>query len=212
LGEELDVVINGNGFDADTRVSYKLDIGNSRLIKGTFHTPTGFDDANGLPEDIVIVGNTAYITDLYSRFHVVDISTATPQILSSVDLPLTAKNLAVVGDKLYLSMSDGGLKIFDISNSANPTSLGEIDTPGISYEVVVSGELAYIAAGTAGLQIVDVYPVSPLRSRSFVVLVLFHRAHLDLLLLRASCSLHYRLSCASCLAEFCRIWSSAVGR
>lgn len=60
MGQTLDVELIGAGFDAGTRVSMSLDSGNARAIIGSVEMPD-----NGSTRDMAIIGNKAYVVDLY---------------------------------------------------------------------------------------------------------------------------------------------------
>ena len=56
LGQDLEVILTGSGFDMNTRVSMYLDSGNQRAIIGSVATP-----ARAL--SVTVVGTTAYVAD-----------------------------------------------------------------------------------------------------------------------------------------------------
>lgn len=71
------------------------------------------------------------------------------------------------GDRLYLSIEDFGISIFDISNPS-PVLISRIGAGGGPNGVVARGQLIFVAVGYAGFAIVDVlFPSHPLTVFTF---------------------------------------------
>ena len=150
LGEDLDVVVQGSGFDENTRVSINLDTGNRRTIIGSADTP-------GSALGVAVSGTTAYIADGSDGLQIVDVADPqNPVIIGSVDTPGSAQNVAVSGTNAYVADGAYGLQIVDVAVSRNPVIIGTVNTPGSAEGVAVSGTTAYVADGEYGLRIVDV--------------------------------------------------------
>ena len=80
LGKDLEVILTGDGFDVNTRVSMYLDSGNQRAIIGSVATP-------GSAYGVTVVGTIAYVADRESGLQVIDASTpSSPQIIGSVEI------------------------------------------------------------------------------------------------------------------------------
>ncbi len=156
LGQNQEVTLTGEGFDARTRASMYPDLGNKRVIIGSVDTP---DDAHG----ITVLGTTAYIVDHSKGLQIIDVSNPTsPQIIGSVDTPGFAVEVTVVGTNAYVADSLSGLQVIDVTNPSSPQIIGSVDTPSWAYGVTVVGTTAYVADGSSGLQVVDVTnPSSP---------------------------------------------------
>jgi hypothetical protein len=74
------------------------------------------------------------------------------------------QSLQLVGNRLYLAQTAGGLGIYDVSNPAQPVRLGDYDTAGYARGLHVVGSIAYVADEADGLEILDVSnPASPQR-------------------------------------------------
>jgi hypothetical protein len=154
-GKDLPVTISGSGFDANTRVSMYLDVGNQRAIIGSIITP-------GFACDVKINNNIAYIADGNSGFQVIDVSKpSTPVIIGSVDTPGYARSVTVSGNYAYVADGNRGLQVINVSNPSKPVIVGAMDTPSYANFVTVSGNYAYVAVGdyndvNSGLQVIDV--------------------------------------------------------
>jgi hypothetical protein len=156
IGQGLEVTMKGTGFDANTRVSMYLDVGNRKAVLGSVDTP-------GYAFSIAVVDHRAYVADGDNGLHVIDISNpASPQVIGSVDTPGDAYGLTVADNRAYVADGGGGLQVIDIGNPANPQIIGSVDTPGTAWGVTVMGSRAYVADGSGGLQVIDVSnPASP---------------------------------------------------
>ena len=118
LGKDLEVTLNGSGFDVNTRVSMYLDSGNKRTIIGSVDTP-------GYARSVTVVGTTAYVADNNSGLQVIDVSTpASPQIIGSVATPGHAYDVTVVGTTAYVADNNSGLQVIDVSNPASTAVRG----------------------------------------------------------------------------------------
>lgn len=134
----------------------------------------GQRDLNTNPNDIVVVGNYAYIAsdDNSSELQIVDVSTpstiANAGKLTTVDLTSANSNsinadavgLATDGTYLYMARVTGDkLIIFNLSTPAAPTIVGRLTTiVGNAIDIALSGSTAYVITDddTQELQTVDV--------------------------------------------------------
>jgi parallel beta-helix repeat protein len=104
-------------------------------------------------QDVVVVGNIAYMAD-YNILRTIDVSDpAHPVGLGLVFTPSAAYELAVAGSTAYVAGSGQGLTTVDVSNPADPVLTGGFDTVGYTRGVDVSGGYVYLADGPAGLAI-----------------------------------------------------------
>ena len=117
-------------------------------------------------------GNFTYVA-AFGLLHVIDISTpSNPLLISSLETPYTAVDVAANGDFIYVADNLGGLRIIDISTPASPVEVGFSDTffaSGGSINgavgVSISGNYAYVANSTSGLRILDISnPASPVET------------------------------------------------
>ncbi len=125
--------------------------------------------AYGIPHDVAIDGNYAYVA-AQGAVSVLDITIpAHPVQVAVIDTAGSAEGIAVSGGYAYIADWDSGLAIMDVSNPTDPHRPGVTDpdlptyhipiysdTPGFAYGVAVSGNYAYVADHAGGLQIIDV--------------------------------------------------------
>ena len=67
MGQDMEVMLSGTGFDANTRVLMHPDYEYRRAIIGSVDTP-------GSAEAVTVVGDTAYVLDYDSGLQVIDVS------------------------------------------------------------------------------------------------------------------------------------------
>lgn len=144
MGQNLPITIRGSGFDANTRVSMSLDVGNMAFIKGSVNTGDG-------SRRVEISGNTAYVST-NSGVTVLDISNpAAPSIVSTMG---NIFDIRVVGNKAYFTQG-GVFKAMDMSDPKYPKLIGSLS--GVSGSLIsVTGNKAYLKTGEHLLQIIDV--------------------------------------------------------
>jgi len=105
--------------------------------------------------NIDIAGNFAYVVD-YNNMYVISLSSpASPYLSDKLDIPGSARDIAVSGSYAYVTQMQDGLQIIDISNPHSLSLAGTYDTPGNARGVVVLDTLVYIADGSGGLRIID---------------------------------------------------------
>lgn len=77
---------------------------------------------------------------------------------------VTARDVALSGNYVYLAGDSAGLQILDVSNPSAPSLVGSYDTTGTARGVDIVGSYAYVADGSAGLQVINISnPRSPVR-------------------------------------------------
>lgn len=115
---------------------------------------------------VSVMGNTAYVSSGRGGLVVVDVNPASlPTVIDQVQVDGgLARHFALAGDRGYASVSDAGLREFDLSNPQAPVQIG-----GIVQELSHARGLALTAAGNlaaamrhAGVLILDLsIPESP---------------------------------------------------
>jgi hypothetical protein len=81
---------------------------------------------------------------------------ARPTVLGHVDLPGTALDVAVEGERAFVAAGElGGLRFVDVRDPTLPRLVGGLDTPGSALGVAAVGSVAYLADGASGLMVVD---------------------------------------------------------
>jgi hypothetical protein len=138
----------------------------------------GSYDAPGYAEDVVVVGNYAYVAEAPSGYwgglRVIDVTTPwRPMEVGFYDTPGYPYGVAISGSHAYVADGDPGLRIVNVSNPYNPWEEGAYETPGSADDVAVAGDFVYIAEYAAwaeatgqeiggGLRVVDVSdPTNP---------------------------------------------------
>ena len=73
------------------------------------------------------------------------ICSSPPVLKARLELPATALEVAVAGDRLFVANGSSGLQIVDVSNPASPTVLGTWASNSPITTVVVNGSYAFVA-------------------------------------------------------------------
>ena len=105
---------------------------NAEILElGTIDTP---GDAN----DVVVVGDLAYVADNQAGLRIIDISNPEePTEVGFFDTPGTALHVAISGDYAYVADGPGGLCIVDISEPSSDISrcqIWRISNPPRTYD------------------------------------------------------------------------------
>ena len=118
--------------------------------------------------DVVVVGDNAYVSVGGSDLYVVDISNpGDPQIEGSVGV---AGAGALAYQSPYVYVAHNGFDIVDVSDPTNPQLAGShvLAPAGLVYDLKVSGSYVYATSSSGGVRVVDVSnPLSPSQVTSF---------------------------------------------
>lgn len=81
-----------------------------------------------------------------------------PEIPGSNSTEKPAKGLYIMGDYLFVAVSEQGVKISDISVPIYPDSKGQVETSGFAYGLTISSDSAFmfVACGEMGMYIIDI--------------------------------------------------------
>jgi Ca2+-binding RTX toxin-like protein len=155
-------IVGSFAYIADNSSGLKIiDISNptAPTLKGSYDTP-------GNAYDVQIVGNLAYVADLYS-LQIIDISNpAQPTLKGSYDTLDYAFDVEIVGTLAYITGDFGnysgtngisGVQIIDITNPVAPTFKAFYGTPGRALGVEVAGNNVYVSSDTDGISIFGAY-------------------------------------------------------
>ncbi|MEW6517145.1 MAG: FG-GAP-like repeat-containing protein [candidate division FCPU426 bacterium] len=115
---------------------------------------------DGVIIDLAMNGSYVYAADDMNGFRVISISdpalpTSVGQISMSgfsAQLPGSVQNIALSGNYAYVT--NGSLRVIDVSNPASPAEAGHCDTPGSAHGVAVKGDYAYVTDGA--LEIISI--------------------------------------------------------
>ncbi|MGD9732349.1 MAG: C13 family peptidase [Desulfamplus sp.] len=155
IGDNLNITINGSGFNKDTRVSVSLDSGNKTSIIGSIKTHAGVSD-------VTVVDGKAYIANGNYGLQIVDVANpAIPVLVGSVNNMTSSTSMkntsivAVVDGNAYIAV-DSGIEVVDITNPVRPVIIGSVNTKGYVEDITVVDGKAYVAEGTSGLEVIDI--------------------------------------------------------
>lgn len=117
--------------------------------------PGGFGISYAI--DIVASGNFAWVADLYSGIHVVDVTDPAKPTYEKGIVLAGAHDMALNGNYLYTTLEGTGMAITNIANPTAPTvdSLF-VANDGVETSVRVADNLAYVGYWSGGLRVIDV--------------------------------------------------------
>ena len=118
----------------------------------------GWCDTPGYAESVVINEDEsiAYMACGTSGLYIIDYAdTNNVFITGHYDGAGYAKNLALVGNRVYLSAQLGGLQVIDVSNITNPQLIGVVETE-YAMGFVVDDEYVYLADEDEGIIIISI--------------------------------------------------------
>jgi hypothetical protein len=103
----------------------------------------------------------AYLV-IQGNVQLIDVSDAAlPTLLSTIDVALAAKDVAVAGTIAYVAADTAGVMIYDVSDRVQPRPRGGVDTPGQALDVEIVGNRLFVADEVA-VHVYDVTdPVTP---------------------------------------------------
>jgi hypothetical protein len=117
----------------------------------------GTYDSPGTANDVVVIGDYAFIADGTGGLRIVNISDpASPSAMGTYDTPGDALGVAVSGNFAYIADGSSGLVAVDISNLISPVLGSTLSLFDDAYDVCVDGDFAFVAEGDTGLAIVDI--------------------------------------------------------
>ncbi len=121
-----------------------------------------------MANDIVLVGEIAYVAAGLSGLQIVDVSDPENPVITGYwdNNPQLAIGVAVSGDYAYLSeaatysgnngFDSGGLWILSLEDPDNPMEISYLDLQGAAYSIDVSGENVLLADHQNGMRIISV--------------------------------------------------------
>ena len=114
---------------------------------------------NNSPSAVQASGTTVFF-GLSNYLKVINASTpSAPVEIGSVTVPVSA--LALLGNDLFVSTTDGRLMVYDVTAPASPNQLASISMP-VASTMSISGPLLLVAAGQGGLLVYNISnPSSP---------------------------------------------------
>jgi hypothetical protein len=156
--ETLGVYIDGskaylsNGIDGMIILDI-TDIQNPSMLSQSW-LPGGFGISYAI--DIYASGNFAFVADLYSGLHIVDVSNPKePDYKKGIALA-GATDIDVSGAYLYLAMQSSGMAILDISTPEDTLVTSLFAADGVTTSVRVDGAFAFISYNSVGMKVLDI--------------------------------------------------------
>ena len=120
----------------------------------------GAVDTAGIAQDVVVVGNYAYVADGTNGVVVIDVTNpAAPVVASTYDTPGDAKHIEATGN--ILVVADGtSVQLLSILNPSSLSLLGSYSQGGFTInDVTTDGTYAYVlgtVSGTPTLQVINI--------------------------------------------------------
>ncbi len=97
---------------------------------------------------VAVVGNTAYVQDVFNGVYVLDVTDPTaPVLLDQIDVGVQVGGIAVLGDYLCVIMSDIRVNVINIATSGPPQLLADCFWEGTPYDIKADGGYLYVAGG-----------------------------------------------------------------
>ncbi|MFH2052538.1 MAG: hypothetical protein ABIK96_08730, partial [bacterium] len=153
-GNAVGVAVSGNlACVADSLAGLRLfDVSDPTLpvALGGYNTP-------GQAVAVAMAGDMAAVADGTGGLRLFNLkNTAAPALLGTCSLPGSANGVALHGN--LACVTDGGLRLVDISSPAVPVLLGSYTNfnGGLAQGVTVCGTVAWVAAGQAGMFALDI--------------------------------------------------------
>jgi hypothetical protein len=123
-----------------------------------------YNTASGLPHQIEIVENVAFVTDYESNlFYSFNISNPKSiQLLDTINLGSSTIGFSISGSIAYVSATYNGIYCINISNPNDLTILGQYNSPDYAYFPKICGNVLYLADRNGGLLWINVSnPTNP---------------------------------------------------
>lgn len=121
---------------------------------GDIQTVASVPEASGWTQDVKVADSLAYVR-VGDGIRIYDVSySASPAFLSSLSIPSGKSGLLeVAGDRVYVTKSDLGFEVLDVSDPLHPASISQVDTLGYVQALSVNGDQLYIADNNGGMQL-----------------------------------------------------------
>jgi PKD repeat protein len=106
---------------------------------------------------VAVQGKYAYVGEgpTMTIFDISDVEN--PTIVSkTAALPGIVQDIILVGNYAYVAAGFGGLRIIDVTDTANPKEISFFDTPGFARAVAVGDDYAFVADKDGGLRIIKI--------------------------------------------------------
>jgi hypothetical protein len=135
-----------------------------------------FTNVPGIPKDIYVNGDYAYIAEGENGLSIVYIAASNLYTVSNYPLE-DARNVYVNNGYAFVADGLDGMKIISVADPDNPILISQINTSGVTNDVFVVGNYAFLADGENGLKIYNItniyYPsiITTIDTGGFVIAV-----------------------------------------
>jgi len=119
-------------------------------------TQIGYLGNLGNPNDIVVIGQVAFISNSYGIAAIEISEPANPTLIGSCGIQGVASEIDVNGNTVFVAARQGGVHIVDVQTPSQPVDIGQNNAADFMDNITVAGNYAYIAARRDGLVILDV--------------------------------------------------------
>ena len=137
-----------------TRNFSLMAIGTTLFLSLMLATAAGGEELPGL--DVHVIGQHAYVASGLQRLTVIDIRTAEPKRVASVDTPGEAQGAYPLYNLLIVADGSGGLQLINIREPQSLRIMAAYDTPGETRNIYGLASTAYVAGLGYGLGVFDV--------------------------------------------------------
>jgi hypothetical protein len=122
--------------------------------------PVGSVGLQGVPYDIAVMGNFAFIADGAAGLQIIDVSSPDdPETVGFRSTPGSddSQGVAVRGNYAYVASGTDGLYVLDVTTPNNPIIIKTFAPGGQDFrDVAISGNYAYVADDSTGLRVLDI--------------------------------------------------------
>jgi hypothetical protein len=95
-----------------------------------------------------VVGNTAYVQDLFSGIYVLDVTDPTaPVLLDQIEVGVQPRGIAVAGDHVCVISANSSVRVVDIGSVGSPQLLPDCLWEGTPFDIKAAGDVVYVADG-----------------------------------------------------------------
>ncbi|MFH1845028.1 MAG: PKD domain-containing protein [bacterium] len=114
----------------------------------------------GTAEDVAVAAgraDIAYVADGAAGLQVVDVSDPlNPVIITSLDTPGYAVNVALQNSVAFVADSGAGVVAIDVAAPTSPVAIDTFDTPGSAVDIALSPTHAFVADTESGVHVINI--------------------------------------------------------
>ena len=115
-------------------------------------------------KEMVKVGDYLLIPDGNRHLWIIDVSNVSyPELSYYIDLPFVPEDMEVYNDRLYISRTDRGFCVYDVSNPLNITLMASLGDSVSGRDITVNYPYVYLYREDVGLYTLDVSDLGNIR-------------------------------------------------